>query len=117
MCAIKHKANTCTNNKQRLLRSFHNPLVMPLYEVLIQFAVVGGLLPGEVVGNIGLLKQDVAVVLLIVQDLTNGFNMPHGIPSRRGDPVFVQFRRYRAKRQDVFVQGEEIFLLCWVDVE
>ncbi len=75
--------------------------MMALYEVLIQFAVVGGLLAVEVVGNVGLLKQDVAVVLLIVQDLTNGLNMPHGIPSGRGDPVFFQFRRYRAKRQAI----------------
>ena len=56
----------------------HNPLMMPLYQVLIQFAVVGGLLAGEIVGNIGLLEQDVAVVLLIVQNLTNGLYMPHG---------------------------------------
>lgn len=80
--------------------------MMPLNEVLIQFAVVGGLLAGEVVGNVSLLKQDVAVIFLVVQDLTNGFNMPHGIPSGRGDPVFFQFRRDRAKRQAISVPGE-----------
>ena len=63
--------------------------MMPLDEVLIQFAVVGGLLPSEVVGNVCLLEQDVAVVLLVVQYLTNGLNMPHGIPSGRGDPVLL----------------------------
>ena len=50
--------------------------MMPLYQVLIQFAVIEGLLPGEVVGHIGLLEQYIAVVLLIVQDLTNGLYMP-----------------------------------------
>ena len=40
--------------------------MMPFYQVLIQFAVVGGLFAGEVVGNVGLLEQDVAVVLLVV---------------------------------------------------
>ena len=79
----------------------HNPLMVPLDEVLIQFAVVGGLPAGEVVGNVGLLEQDVAVVLLIVQDLANGLNMPHGISSGRGDPVFFQLRRDRAKRQAI----------------
>lgn len=79
---------------------------MPFDEVLIHFAVVGGLFTCEVVGHVGFLKQDVAVVLLIVQDFTNGFNMPHAIPSRRGDPVFFQFRRYRAKRQALSVSGE-----------
>lgn len=80
--------------------------MMPLDEVLIHFAVVGGLFTCEVVGNVGFLKQDVAVVLLIVQNLTNGLYMPHGIPSRRGDPVFFQFSRYRAKRQALSVPGE-----------
>ena len=69
--------------------------MMSRYQVLIQFAVVGGLPAGEVVGNVGLLEQDVAVVLLIVQNLTNGLYVPHGIPSRRGNPVFFQFGRYR----------------------
>lgn len=81
--------------------------MMPLDEVLIQFAVVGGLSASEVVGNIGLLKQDVAVILLVVQNFANGLNMPHGIPSRRGDPVFFQLRRDRAKRQAIFMPCED----------
>ena len=89
-----------------LVALLHNPLMVPSNKVLIQFAVVDGLLPGEVVGNIGLLEQDVAVVLFIVQNFTNGLNMPHGIPSRRGDPVFFQLRRDRAKRQAVLVPSE-----------
>ena len=39
--------------------------MMPSDKVLIQFAVVGGLLAGEIVGNIGLLEQNVAVILLV----------------------------------------------------
>lgn len=81
--------------------------MMPLYQVLIQFAVVGGLPAGKVVENIGLLEKNVAVVLLIVQNLTNGLNMPHGIPSGRGDPVFFQLCRDRAKRQTVPAPGED----------
>ena len=33
--------------------------------------------------------------------------MPHGIPSRRGDPVFFQLRRDRTKRQAVVVPSED----------
>jgi len=51
---------------KRLFSFYYNPLVVPLDEILIQFAVVGGLPAGEVVGNVGLLEQDVAVVLLVV---------------------------------------------------
>ncbi len=84
--------------------------MMALYEVLIQFAVVGGLLAVEVVGNVGLLKQDVAVVLLIVQDLTNGLNMPHGIPSGRGDPVLLVAEAGQVERHLPRRRGEGGFI-------
>ena len=41
--------------------------MVPIDEVLIRFAVASVLLAGEVVGNISLLEQDVAAVLLVVQ--------------------------------------------------